>query len=125
VGTALTVQCAARTSLDWAAQFPRSAATAAAPGWYVDLSPVFAALGPDQQFTLAQGESEGPMNVRGKWVRFRFSHTGGAVRIRGFAFASVPAGDRTTSPNPRLDPASADRRRAEWDRDDLDIGEWN
>jgi hypothetical protein len=127
LGTQLTVQCAARDQLDWQAQYPAlGPATAASPGWYVDLSPVFDALGPDQQCTLAQGESEGPLNVRGKWVRFRFSHTGGAVRIRGFAFAAVSAGDRTTSPNPSTAaPAAQDRRRSEWDRDDLDIGEWN
>jgi hypothetical protein len=71
------------------------------------------------QGTLAPGTAEVPLRARGKWVRFRFSHTGGQVRIRGFAFRMTEASDRATSPEATSGPFSA-----EWNVGVWNIGSW-
>jgi hypothetical protein len=124
VGTALTIEVAAREELDPQAEFPGVRPTY---GYYYDLTPVFAAMPDTHRVTLQPGEAEAPFDVRGKWLRIRFRHAGGQVRIRGFAFRTTLASDRATSPDPASGggPVTTTRGPGQWDRDNYEIGEWD
>jgi hypothetical protein len=117
---ALTVQVLTREELDPQTEFlnatPQPTPTT---GYYYDLTGAFAAMPTTHQGTLAPGTAEVPLRARGKWVRFRFSHTGGQVRIRGFAFRMTEASDRATSPEATSGPFPAEWNEAVWN-----IGSW-
>jgi hypothetical protein len=120
----LTVQVCSREQLD-----PRAEDSLVVPSrtFAFDLTRVFNEMPADHRFTLAAGEAEGPVHARGKWIRFRFSAQGAAFRIRSWGFRTVQASDRATAPDPTSGPGVVTTvpGPAQWDRDDLDIGDWS
>jgi hypothetical protein len=118
---ALQVEVLTREELDPQTEFVDGPPPQPTPttGYYYDLSGAFAAMPDTHRATLGVGQAEVPLHARGKWIRFRFSHTGGQVRIRGFAFRTDNASDRADSPD-----AAPPMFPGEWDAAAWDISSW-